>query len=100
MISRITLRVLFGGLVLFRLRLHCILIVFDIENLVPGMFQFFIFAILIFATFLYYILTRFCVTLRVPSHYTIVIGLNDEHETINLRPRVDNNDVVLKQWHH
>ena len=40
--------------------------------------------------------TRFCVTLRVPSHYTIVIGLNDEHETINLRPRVDNNDVVIK----
>ena len=33
--------------------------------------------------------TRFCVALRAPSHYTIIIGLNDEHETINLRPRVD-----------
>ena len=42
------------------------------------------------------IITRFCVTLHVPSHYTIVIGLNDEHKTINLRPRVDNNDVVIK----
>ena len=58
MISRITLRILFGGLVLFRLRLHCILIVFDIENLVPSMFQFLIFAILIFAQFLYYILIK------------------------------------------
>ena len=40
--------------------------------------------------------TRFCVALRAPSHYTINIGFNNEHETINLRPRVDNNDVVIK----
>ena len=43
-----------------------------------------------------YNITRFCVALRAPSHYTIIIGLSNEHETINLRPRVVNNDVVIK----